>query len=110
VLSTGTVIMVSSHQEGVNNRQARTLIYFRFASLHSGRFSIEAPSRTKVLCIQDCQETRKKPCHTTLGRRAPVREVFATAFEMVPVRLSRKEVGNNTFPLLPCSFKRARSN
>ena len=87
MLSTGTVIMVSSHQEGVNNRQARTLIYFRLASLYSGRFSIEALSRTRVLCIQDCQEIRKKPRQATLGRRAPVREVFATVFEMVPVRL-----------------------
>ena len=110
MLSTGTVVMVSSHQVGVNNRQARTLIYFRLASLHSGRFSTEAPSRTRVLCIQDCQKIRKWPRQASLGLRVVASKVFATAFEMVPVRLLRKEVGNNTFPLLPCSFKQARSN
>ena len=110
MLSNGTVIMVSSHQEGVNNRLTRTLIYFRLASLHSGLFSIEAPSRTRALCIQDRQKIRKRPRQAIPGLTVVVSKVFATAFEMVPVRLSRKEVGNNTFPLLPCSFKRARSN
>lgn len=110
MLSTGTVIMVSSHQEGVNNRLTRTLIYFRLACLHSGLFSIEAPSRTRVLCIQDCQKTHKKPCQATLGLAVVASKVFATASGTVPVRLLRKEVGNNTFPLLPCSFKQARSN
>lgn len=110
MLSTGTVIMVSSHQEGVNNPLTITRIYFRLASLHSGPFSIEAPSRTRVLCIQDRQEIRKRPRQATPDLRVPVSEVFATAFEMVPVRLLRKEVGNNTFPLSPCFFKQARSN